>query len=52
MEFEEQLPLKEYAIRVPLWMVHKMPQILDVFISSGKAAEMQKALECTWRLHW
>ena len=23
VEFEEQLPMKEYAIRVPLWMVHK-----------------------------
>ena len=24
VEFEEQLPMKEYAIRVPLWMVHKV----------------------------
>ena len=24
VEFEEQLPLKDYAIRVPMWMVHKV----------------------------
>ncbi|KAG1678020.1 hypothetical protein FOA52_000816 [Chlamydomonas sp. UWO 241] len=52
VEFEEQLPLKEYAIRVPLWMSHKLPPILAVFNNTGHVANMQKALECTWRLHW
>lgn len=52
VEFEEQLPMKEYAIRVPMWMVHKMPDILNTFISSGRVTQMQKTLECAWRLHW
>ena len=52
VEWEEQLPLKDYAIRLPLWLVHKLPDILDYFIKSGKVEKMQKALQCAWRLHW
>ena len=52
VEWEEQLPLKDYAIRVPTWLVHKLPDILDAFIRSGRVAKMQKVLECAWRLHW
>ena len=51
-EWEEQLPLKDYAIRVPTWLVHKLPDILDAFIQSGRVVKMQKVLECAWRLHW
>ena len=52
VEWEEQLPLKDYAIRVPTWLVHKLPDILDAFIQSGRVVKMQKVLECAWRLHW
>ena len=52
VEWEESLPLKEYALRVPLWMVHKTPDILNTFIDTGRVAKMQKALDCTWKLHW
>jgi len=52
VEFEEQMPMKDYALRVPTWMAHKLPDIIDAFISSGKVAKMQKALGCAWRLHW
>lgn len=40
VEWEEQLPLKEYAIRVPLWMTHKLPDILQV------RPELVHALAC------
>ena len=52
MEWEEQLPLQDYAIRVPLWMAHKLPDILDAYVQSGRVKRMQKVLECAWRLHW
>ena len=44
--------MHRYAVRVPLWMVHKLPQILDAFVNTGRVAKMQRALECAWRLHW
>lgn len=52
VEWEEQVPLKDYALRVPMWMVHKTPDILNAFIGSGRGAKMHKALECSWKLHW
>ena len=52
MEWEEQLPMEDYAVRVPLHLVHKLPDILDSFIQSGRVEKMQKVLECAWRLHW
>ncbi|KAG1657850.1 hypothetical protein FOA52_002029 [Chlamydomonas sp. UWO 241] len=52
VEWEEQLPLHDYALRVPSWMVHKLPQILTHVIHSGRAARMQRVLDCAWRLHW
>ena len=52
VEWEEQLPLQDYAIRVPLWMTHKLPDILDAYVQSGRVKTMQKVLECAWRLHW
>mmetsp|Transcript_1453 Transcript_1453/g.3917 ORF Transcript_1453/g.3917 Transcript_1453/m.3917 type:complete len:533 (-) Transcript_1453:549-2147(-) len=51
VEFEEQLPLREYAIRIPLWMAHRTVAILRQLVASGRAAQMQKALSCAWRLH-
>ncbi len=52
VEFEEQLPMKDYAIRVPTWLAHKLPEILDLYITSGRVEKMQKVLDCAWRLHW
>ena len=52
VEWEEQLPLEDYAIRIPMWLAHKTPDILDHFIKSGRVARMQKVLDCAWRLHW
>ncbi len=52
VEFEEQLPLKDYAIRVPTWLAHKLPDILEQYIASGRVQRMQKVLDCAWRLHW
>lgn len=40
-EFEEQLPLKEYAIRMPLYMAYRAPDILKLFVDSGRVKEMQ-----------
>ena len=41
VEFEEQLPLKEYAIRIPSFMWFRTPEILQLFIDSGRVKEMQ-----------
>ena len=50
MEWEEQVPLQDYAIRVPTWLVHKLPDILDVYINTGRVEKMQKAR--VWLLRW
>ncbi|GAX83089.1 hypothetical protein CEUSTIGMA_g10515.t1 [Chlamydomonas eustigma] len=57
VEFEEQLPMHKYALRVPLkgycwWLAHKFPEVLEVLIRKGIVAKMQKVLDCVWRLHW
>ncbi len=44
--------MKDYAVRVPMWLAHKLLEILDLFISNGKVQAMQKVLDCAWRLHW
>lgn len=44
--------MKDYAIRIPIWMAHKMDEILKLFIRTGRTKRMQKVLECAWRLHW
>jgi hypothetical protein len=51
-EFEEQLPLMEYTVRIPGYMAYRTPNILDELVTSGKAAQMQENLKCAWRLHW
>ena len=38
--------------RVPLWMAHKLPDILDAYVQSGRVKRMQQVLECAWKLHW
>lgn len=43
---------QDYAIRVPMFMMHKLPDFLHAFNNTGRVAKMQKAMECTWRLHW
>eukprot|EP00195_Chlamydomonas_chlamydogama_P016049 CAMPEP_0202890418 /NCGR_PEP_ID=MMETSP1392-20130828/826_1 /ASSEMBLY_ACC=CAM_ASM_000868 /TAXON_ID=225041 /ORGANISM="Chlamydomonas chlamydogama, Strain SAG 11-48b" /LENGTH=419 /DNA_ID=CAMNT_0049573979 /DNA_START=39 /DNA_END=1298 /DNA_ORIENTATION=+ len=52
VEWEEQLPMKDYAIRVPTWLSHKLPDILQAYVDTGRVARMQKVLDCAWRLHW
>ena len=45
------MPLIKYAIRIPLWLVHRLESILLHYVESGEWAKMRKAIECTWRLH-
>ena len=52
VEWEEQLPLQKYALRIQLWLLNRLPEILELLVRNGEAAKMQKAMECTWRLHW
>jgi len=53
VEFEEQLPLGDLSVRVPLWMSHKMPQLLDWLKHINRTAEMQANIDrCAWRLFW
>ena len=51
-EFEENLPIHEYSVRVPLQYAYTIPQIIKTMQENGKITEMQKKLECAWRLHW
>ena len=51
MEWEEQLPMIKYAIRIPLWLVHRLESILEHYVESGEYTKLRKALDCTWRLH-
>ncbi len=51
VEWEEQLPLQEYAIRIPTRFVHRLPEFLEEFEAAGRLAHAQKALQCAWRLH-
>ena len=51
VEWEEQLPLHEYAIRIPHRFVHRLPEFLEEFEAAGRLAHAQKVMECTWRLH-
>jgi hypothetical protein len=50
-EWEEQLPLREYAIRMPTRFVHRMPEFLEEYESLGRLAHAQKVMHCVWRLH-
>ena len=37
---------------VPRWFLHKLKDTLEVLVRKGIADKMQRALDCTWRLHW
>jgi len=52
VEWEEQLPMYEYGLRIPMWQLHRLPEILEVLIRKGRVEQMQQALECVWRFHW
>mmetsp|Transcript_6351 Transcript_6351/g.14064 ORF Transcript_6351/g.14064 Transcript_6351/m.14064 type:complete len:469 (+) Transcript_6351:20-1426(+) len=53
VEFEEQLPMQDIAVRLPMWMVHKMPSLLDWLTHIGKLGTMRKNIDfCAWRLFW
>ena len=51
-EWEGNLPLWNYTVRLPSYMTYQLPQILELYISSGRVARMQENLKCAWRLHW
>lgn len=36
VEWEEQLPLFDYAIRLPFYMIHKLPEVLERVVSTGE----------------
>ena len=41
----------KYAIRVPLWLTHRLESILEHFVETGEYTKLRQALECTWRIH-
>ena len=43
--------MNEYAIRVPMRFVHRLPEFLEEYEKSGRLAHAQKAMRCAWRLH-
>ena len=51
-EWEGNLPLWNYTIRLPSYMTYQLPTILQTYVSTGRAAKMQENLKCAWRLHW
>mmetsp|Transcript_18497 Transcript_18497/g.46865 ORF Transcript_18497/g.46865 Transcript_18497/m.46865 type:complete len:126 (-) Transcript_18497:797-1174(-) len=52
VEWEEQLPMQRYAVRLPSYAMHKMHHILDAYVDTGRWAQMQRAMQCVWRFHW
>ena len=44
VEWEEVLPIaiRQYAIRVPMWMLHRLDEILEKFVKDGLVPNMQK----------
>ena len=51
-EFEDQIEIEKYSLRIPTWFTHKLEDVLILFNQSGRVGEMQKALDCAWRFHW
>jgi len=51
VEWEEQLPLHDYALRLPFYMIHKLPEVLQRIVSTGRGEQMQRAMACAWRFH-
>ena len=49
---EDVLPLHRYAVRLPLHLVHKLPEILEHHVRTGTHAKMWQALRCAARFHW
>jgi len=52
VDWEDDLPMHEFAVRMPLSHLHRLPEILNRFKRTGKAAAMRKNLECIWPLYW
>ena len=42
VEWEELLPLQQFAIRVPMYMLHRLDEILREFVKEGLVPNMQK----------
>lgn len=51
VEFEENLPIYEYSVRIPLSFAYALPELIQALIDTGRVAKMQKNLDCAWRLH-
>ncbi|KAG1663879.1 hypothetical protein FOA52_014692 [Chlamydomonas sp. UWO 241] len=51
-EFEEQIDMRHYAVRLPLSAGYRAPQLIRKWLADGTVAKMQANLECAWRLHW
>lgn len=52
VEWEEQLPLFEYALRLPFYAIHKLGDILRDLVKKGRPAKMLQAMQCAWRFHY
>lgn len=52
MEWEDELPMELFSVRLPFMHLHRLPEILHRFKRTGRVPRMQKALECVWRLYW
>ncbi|KAG1673542.1 hypothetical protein FOA52_003842 [Chlamydomonas sp. UWO 241] len=52
VDWEDDLPMHEFAVRMPFMTIHRLPEILHRFKKTGKVEKMQKNLECVWRLYW
>jgi len=52
VEWEDELPMFDFAIRLPGMYLHRLPEILHKYVRTGHAARLQKNLKCVWRLYW
>ena len=32
--------------------MHKLPEMLEVLVRTGRAEAMLRAMQCAWRFHW
>ena len=44
VEFEDELPFELFALRIPSAWLHRLPNILERVIESGRAKQMRHVL--------
>eukprot|EP00884_Botryococcus_braunii_P005480 jgi/Botrbrau1/14933/Bobra.0018s0037.1 len=50
MEYEDVLPWPEFSLRLPQYMLYRLPEALQTIIDTpGKVQELQKKVACVWR---